>query len=121
MYKNGAMLPAPNALTTDPAYAPLLQLCSSVLLTTQELAKHWRYQAEHLHNLRRLQRGPAYIKLGEGAVRYRLSECLAWEIAGHRGPLTLERVLLAMSTTPGLRSEVLEKISQHLATVLGSK
>lgn len=116
------MLPAPSPTQQlHPAYAPILAMCQTVLVTAQEAAKHLRYHPHHLHNMRSSKAGPAWLKLGEnGAVRYRLSELLAWEIAGHRGALTLERVSLALATVPGMTVEMRQKIDAHLQAVLGA-
>lgn len=112
------MLPAPRQVVLNPAYTPLLRVCESVLLTAQEVAKHTRYNLQSIHNMRSRGRGPAWLKFGDGAVRYRMSEFLSWEITAHRGPLTLERVSLALSTVPGMCPKMREKIEAHLASVL---
>lgn len=112
------MLPLPKEMTEHPALRPLVRLCQSVLLTTEEVAKHWRYAPQSVHNMRRLKSGPAYVKIG-GAVRYRLSEIMHHELHGHRGPITLDRVSLALSTMPGPKREMREQIEAHLQKTFG--
>jgi hypothetical protein len=111
------MLTAPQNVA-HPAFEPILRLCQTVLLTGHEVAKHLRYRPEHVHNLRLRRKGPPWLKLGEGAIRYRLSELLRFEIAGHRGPWSLERVSLALGTMPGITTEQRQKIEAHLLAVL---
>jgi len=112
------VLATPHNLSVDPSFAPFLALTESALLKTDELAKHWRYTEQHLHNMRRLRTGPAWLKLPGGAVRYRLSDILAYELYGHGGGLTLDRVALALATCPGLKPAQREAIEQHLKSVL---
>lgn len=114
------MLAAPGkAAQAHAAYEPVLRLCSTVLLRANEVAKHYRYDLQHVHNMRARGKGPPWVKLGgEGAVRYRLSELLAWEIHGQRGAWTFDRVSLALATMPGMTPEMRRKIEAHLRTVL---
>lgn len=53
------------------------------LLLPQELAARWRMHRGSLANLRSAGTGPAFVKLG-AAVRYRLSDVIAFEDAGRR-------------------------------------
>lgn len=112
------MLAVPLRLSGNPAFAPLLALCESVLYTSAELAKHWRYTEQHVHAMRRLESGPAFFKMPtNGGVRYRLSEIMAWEIHGHGGPLTPERLSLAVYTLP-CTLEQRQVIDAHLRGAL---
>lgn len=115
------MLHLPHNLSIDPSYAPFLALSESVLLTTEEVAKHWRLSKQHVHNMRRLGTGPSWLKLASGSVRYRHSEVLAWELYGHGGGLTLPRISAALATMPGLKPADREKIEAHLNSVLSVK
>ncbi len=110
------MLPHPRQnIAVNPVYQPLLDLCDGVLITPKELAAHWRYSENSLSNLRRAQRGLPWIKLpGLGAIRYRMSDVLAFELAGAAGPLTLERVETALATVPGFTHEQRQAIAAHL-------
>lgn len=112
------MLPTPHHLSVNPAYAPFLSMTDALLLTTDELAKHWRYTKQAMHNMRRLRTGPAWLKLPGGAVRYRHSDILAYELYGHGGGLTLDRVSMALATCPDLKPAQRERIEAHLKSVL---
>lgn len=112
------MLPTLNSLTLDPSYEPFLRLTDGLLLKTEEAARHLRYNIQSMHNMRQLGTGPAFVKLPGGAIRYRHSEILAYELYGHGGGLTLDRVALALATCPGLKPEMRVKIEDHLKSVL---
>lgn len=110
------MLPEPKA---PAAFAPVLEICRSVLVTPGELAAHWRYTEDHLANLRRAGRGLPFIKFDTGGVRYRLSSILAAEISGESGALTLERVLLAVATCATVSERDRAAIASHVRAALG--
>lgn len=74
------MIKLPKHVEADPAFRAVLALCDEVLITSAELAKHWRMTRQGLHAMRKRGAGPAYIRLPSGEVRYRLSELLAWEL-----------------------------------------
>lgn len=112
------MLPVPHNLSVDPSYAPFLRLTDGLLLRTEEVAKHLRYEVQSLHNMRRTRTGPAWVKLEGGAIRYRHSEIIAFELYGHGGGLTIDRVAVALATCPGLKPVEREKIEAHLKSVL---
>lgn len=84
------------------AFAPLLDLLGDNLLTTTEVAEHLRFSVDHLANLRRQSRWLPWIQFETGAVRYRLADVIAAQIAGTDGPLTLDRVCLAIVAAPDL-------------------
>lgn len=115
------MLAVPHNLSVDPAYEPFLRLTEDTLLTTEEVAKHWRYEKQSLHNMRRLRTGPSYVKLPGGAIRYRHSAILAYELHGHGGGLTLDMVAIALAAMPGLKPAQREAIEAHLKSVLCKK
>ena len=113
------MLPVSETLRNAAAFRPLLALCDAAFLTSIELAEHWRMSVQHMHNMRRLKAGPPYVKLGGvGAIRYRLSEILAWEIAGQGGMITHERIALALGACPGLSPAEATRIAEHLRVTL---
>lgn len=112
------MLPTTQSLAIDESYEPFLRLTDTLLLTTEDVAKHWRYNKQSLHNMRRLRTGPAWIKLPGGAVRYRHSDILAYELYGHGGGLTLDRVSVALATCPDLKPAQRAAIEAHLKSVL---
>lgn len=51
------------------------------LLTSQQLSARWNRPVSSLANDRSARRGPQFIKLGPGSIRYRLSDVLAFESA----------------------------------------
>lgn len=53
------------------------------LLSSREAAAYTPYDARTLTNMRSAGRGPAFIKMRNGAVAYRLRDLLAWQ-AEHR-------------------------------------
>lgn len=73
------------------AFRPLLNTLSDVLITSDELCKHWRLTPTHLCNLRKLKKGAPFIKLPSGGIRYRISEILPLSFAGgaDRSPSTV--------------------------------
>ena len=108
----------PGYKTTGAAYRPLLQLTDSVMLTSKEVGAHLRYSEEALSLMRRKNEGPAWLKLPSGAVRYRMSEVLAWELEAQRGPLTLDRVATAILSCAEVPIEYRAAIADHLQKVL---
>lgn len=112
------MLAVPHNLAVDLAFRPVLELLEAHLVTTEELARHWRYNPQSVANMRRLGTGPAFVKLPGGAVRYRASEALAHELYGHGGGLTMDRVAAALAVCPGLSPTARDKIESHLRSVL---
>lgn len=112
------MIAVPHNLTVDPAFRPFLDLIEAQFLTTEEIARRWRFHPQSVHNMRRNGVGPAFVKLQGGAVRYRVSEVLAHELFGHGGGLTMDRVAAALATCPGLNVAARDKIESHLRSVL---
>lgn len=119
------MLPHPpkHCLPEGPGYGLLLALLDDVLVPASALAAHWGYTENHLANMRRdgVQRGLPFVKLPTGGVRYRMSEILAAEIGGTTGPLTIDRVLLAVSACKGVSPEVRAAVIEHLKATLMAK
>ena len=116
------MLPYPeHKIPKVPAYKPLTDLLDSVLVGNDYLSQHWGYSENHLSNLRRLHRGPPWVKLPTGAIRYRLSEIFAAEVAGTRGSLTTERVALAMAACTSVPAAHRAAMIAHLETVFPPK
>lgn len=55
---------------------------SSTFLTTQELAKRWQMNPVSIERLRKQGKGPRFVKITRGprgAVRYRLTDIIAYE------------------------------------------
>lgn len=102
------------------AYRPLLQLTDAVMLTSKEVASHLRYSEEAMSLMRRRGKGPAWIKLPSGGIRYRMSEVLAWELSHERGPLTVERITLAILSCATVPIEHRAALNEHLQRVLSA-
>jgi hypothetical protein len=100
------------------AYRPLLDLLDSIMLTPAELGAHWRYSDDHLCNLRRAGKGPPWVRLPTGAIRYRASDIMAAEIAGTCGGLTLDQVCLAVSACAEVPLEARAALIAHLTRTL---
>lgn len=112
---------AASALPSHPAYRPVLDLVHDVLITAPDLALRWQYTTNHLSNLRNAQRGIPFVKLPGGAIRYRLSEILAAELAGTEGPPSLNRLELAIATCKALTEAQRAAVLEHAAAFLGAK
>lgn len=84
------------------AFAPLLDLLGDHLLTAAEVAAHTRYSIDHLANLRRAEKWIPWVQFDTGAVRYRAADVVAAQIAGTQGPVTVDRVCLAIAACPDL-------------------
>ena len=111
------MLLAPAAIADNPTFEPLLALLKDTLMTPGELAEHWRYSEQHLSNMRRAGKGPPFLKLGKGAVRYRVSDVLRHELRGWRGN-SLDKISLALLTVPGIDHGLRKRIEEHVRRVL---
>lgn len=112
------MLNVPETLRRSEHFRPLLALCDEVLLTGKDVATHWRQHAGSIANKRRLKTSPPFVKLGgAGAIRYRLSEILAWEIDGQGGGLSQERIALAIASFPGIEPRLAAALASHVRRV----
>lgn len=105
---------APSIVTKTLAYQPVLDVLESVLIAPGALAAHWGYTEEHLCNLRKNSRGLPFIKLETGGIRYRVSEVVAAELRGTAGPLTLERVLLAVASCASISIDARAAMQAHV-------
>ena len=110
----------PRLIATAPQWAPLLDLLTEIYLKPHELAQRWRYSEDYVSNMRRSNRGPAFLKLPTGAILYPLAEVVAWELAGAAGPLTFERLSLALTTCKGVTPELREAIVSHVRASWGA-
>lgn len=84
-----------------------------ILLTTDELAKRWRYTTDNLANMRSRRVGIPFIKLPGGAIRYRASDVLEAEMSGLRG-LTMQRVADAVRQCPLINETTRPKVARWL-------
>ncbi|WP_029137793.1 helix-turn-helix transcriptional regulator [Nakamurella lactea] len=57
------------------------------LLSTDEAAAYTPYNARTLVNLRSAGKGPAFIKVRNGAVAYRLRDLVTWQTEWRRSTL----------------------------------
>lgn len=55
-----------------------------VLLSPADVASRYGYRVSSLANARHLGTGPRFVKLGNGAIRYRLRDVLEWELGSAR-------------------------------------
>lgn len=108
----------PGYKTDAAALRPLLQLTDNVMLTCKEVAAHLRYSEEALSLMRRRGLGPSWLKLPSGGVRYRMSAVLEWELMAERGPLTVDRVVLAIVSCADVPIEQRGIIADHVRRVL---
>lgn len=117
-------LPIPAGVSRDEAYAPVLRLLRDTLLPPRALVERWGMTASHLSNLRRAGRGLPFVRLptgakGHGAIRYRLSDLIAAEIARTCDPITLGRVQLAVCAADFLTPAQRGAMEEHLRKALG--
>lgn len=76
-----------------------------------------RMDVATLANMRTRGEGVPWFKLPSGAVRYRMSEALAWINTGTRG-LTWPRIANALEDYPDLTPAQRNKLLAHLITNL---
>jgi hypothetical protein len=100
--------------TNGPALVPLMNLLDGQLMTAPEVADHLRYSQERLAHLRKDGGGPPFLKLPTGGVRYQLAEVMAWQASAETGPLTMDRVALAIAACVGVPAEQRAAMIQHL-------
>lgn len=100
--------------TNAAALRPLMNLLDGYLMTAGEVGDHLRYSTERLAHLRKDGAGPPFIKLPTGGVRYSMSEVMSWQLAGETGPLTLDRVALAVAACVSVPPEHRAALIQHL-------
>lgn len=90
------MLPLPANM--PPRYEPLIRLLEGVMVPPRMLASRWSVSEQTLSNDRAAGRNLPFTKLPGGSVRYYVSEIIGAELAGTRGPLSLQRIALELST-----------------------
>lgn len=115
------MFEIPDTVYSRPAFRPLLDLLQTVYLTTTEVAKRWRYSRHQLEGWRRAGKPPVYVQLPSGKVLYPLSEIIGAEIAGLKGPLTLDEVCLTVSACPSISEADRAKVIAHLRAALDTQ
>lgn len=114
------MLPTPKNVIHAPLFRPLLNVLDDVLLTADEVAQRFRLTVDTLSNQRRANVGLPFVKFETGAVRYRASDVIAYQIHGSAGPVTLNEVELAISAASDVpehyRVRVLETVRAALTS-----
>jgi hypothetical protein len=111
------MLATPTNVTGK--FAPLAVLLESVLVKPKELAERWGYSDQTLSNQRANNRGLPFVTLPGGAIRYRASEIIACEHNGTRGPLSVERVAVALAEMPDVPERLQVAIIARLKELEG--
>lgn len=113
------MIPkVPAIVLRTAAFQPLLDLLDSSYLTAAELADRWRYTDDHLSNLRRAGKGPRFIRLPDnGRVLYPASGVIENELRGETR-LSLDVVLLAVSSCASVPVDQRAAIIEHIKTAL---
>lgn len=117
------MLTTPAIPETHPHHRFIFDLCKEVMLTTDEVASHFRLSSGYLRQMRRAigDGGIPFVRLPSGKILYRLSEVLSWEMQGESPHLTVDRVTRAISSVPGVTPRLLQDISTQLNLVFYSK
>lgn len=114
------MIPlSPRAAHGVEAYRPLLDMLESVLITPKQLGEHWRYSSGALAGIRTRGAGLPFVKLPTGGVRYRVSDVAAAELQGTGGPLTVDRMMLALAGCSGLSVEQRAIAQGHVRLAFG--
>lgn len=111
-------LPLQKDATAMAVFQPFFDLLKGGFMTPAQLGERWQYSPDHLSNCRRTGKGVPWLKLPTGAVRYRTADVVAAEIAGTAGPLTVERVLLAVSACPSVSEADRAKMIEHLRVAM---
>ena len=109
------MLPIPATVTEK--YKPLADLLETTLVRPSSLAERWGYSDQTLSNHRSQGRGLPFVTLPGGAIRYRASEIILAEIAGTRGPLSVDRVALELAAMPDVPEKLQRAIIERLRAV----
>lgn len=74
----------PRPCLSGAVLGPAFEHLSDVLLTSAEVARRLRITEPGLRAVRMKGHGPKYLKLDTGAVRYRCSDVLAYELEAER-------------------------------------
>lgn len=111
------MLPTPKIVALHPAYRGLLDVLEAHYVSASIPAARWGWSEQHLANLRKSGKGPAFVRLGR-SVRYSTAEILAWEISGQSSQVTADRVSLACAALQGLSLDQRASVAQQLQSIL---
>lgn len=108
----------PPEIAANPRYAALVAMADELFITPKELAARWGVSVARLGQLRAKRKGPAWVKIAGGGVRYRLSDVVAHERAGEGGPLSVDRLRAAIETLPDFDALERATIAVHLLRTL---
>jgi hypothetical protein len=89
------MLPVPANLPDR--FKPFVDLLDGAMVTSRQLAQRWNLSEQTLANDRTAGKNLPFVRLPGGSVRYYVSEIMAAELAGARGPLSIDRVALELA------------------------
>lgn len=112
------MLPVPANMPER--FAPLASLLEGSMATPRTLARRWDLSEQTLANNRTAGKGLPFVNLPTGSVRYYVSEILAAELAGTRGPLSIDRVALELAAMPEVPETLAAAILARLRIALGA-
>lgn len=112
------MLPVPANMPER--FKPLANLLEGVMVTPRVLARRWDLSEQTLANNRTAGKGVPYVNLPTGSVRYYAAEILAAELAGARGPLTIDRVALELAAMSEVPETLAAAILDRLRLALGA-
>lgn len=101
-----------------PRYKPLADLVGGFMVPPTVLSARWGTSTQTLANWRSTGKGLPAMRMPEGAIRYRVSEILAAEIAGTHGPLSVDRVALELSVMPDVSADLAAKIVDRLKAAM---
>lgn len=99
-------------------FAPLATLIGGAMVPPITLSQRWSTSTQTLANWRATGKGLPALVTSEGSVRYRVVEIIAAELAGARGPLSVEAVALELAAMPDVPDAIAEKIVTRLRAVM---
>jgi hypothetical protein len=104
-----------------PRYRPLADLVGGFMVPPAVLSARWNTSTQTLANWRSTGKGLPATRLSGGAIRYRVAEILAAEMAGTHGPLSVDRVALELSVMPDVPADLAAKIVERLKAAMAEQ
>ena len=100
-------------------FAHITRLLSDYAVTPAQLGERWGYSVSRLSNARGTEQSPIpYWITPTGGIRYWMREVLAAELAGARGPLSLDRVETELLQMPEVSDDLSAAIMARLRAVM---
>ena len=99
-------------------FETLRSVLEGVAVPARVLGIRWSYSDQTLSNARTAGKGLPWFETPTGGIRYRLSEILAAELVGTRGPLSVERVALELEAMPEVTAALKVAIVARLTSAL---